>query len=287
MSRLDTTAMMVVLNQGMPQFRKYDKKISIEVNNQYQVPYDTVRANKPLLAKDGLKLLSAIRNEQQKGRIRHYEMTLPWTRGADILPVLMYPKYTQVMTEIQRNCKKLVEQFVPIYPDMIEEAKQTYNGLFNPSDYPHPSTIERKFYFQISFFPMPTTKDFRVDLGENELLRIKEETEERINDCLQEGVRELWKRVYKVVEHVSLKLNDPDAQFKNSLIGNAIELVEILPKFNLTEDQELERMRRDIEAKLCAYSPDTLRENPIAREEVGEEAEKILDEISRKMDGYM
>ena len=130
---------------------------------------------------------------------------------------------------------------------------------------------------------MPTVQDFRVDLGEHELERIKEETEERIREQLQAGIKDLWDRLYKVVNHMANKLSDPDAKFHNTLIGNAIEIVELLPKLNLTNDPDLERIRREVEQKLCRFNPDTLRQNPFIREEAASDAVRLVEEISNRM----
>jgi hypothetical protein len=52
-------------------------------------------------------------------------------------------------------------------------------------------------------------------------------------------------------------LSDPDKVFRNSLVGSPVELCNLLPHLNMTDDLLLEDMRREIEAKLINHSPDT------------------------------
>ena len=76
------------------------------------------------------------------------------------------------------------------------------------------------------------------------------------------------------------RLNDKDATFRDSLVGNIISLVQLLPKLNIAEDQELETMRQHIEAKLTKASPDELRNSRHIRRKVAKEASAILDAMS-------
>jgi hypothetical protein len=83
-----------------------------------------------------------------------------------------------------------------------------------------------------------------------------------------------------VVKHMSEKLNDKESTFRDSLVGNIISLVQLLPKLNMTNDQALESMRKQIETRLATASPDDLRKSRHIRKRVAEEASSILETMS-------
>ena len=93
-------------------------------------------------------------------------------------------------------------------------------------------------------------------------------------------MKDCWTRLYEVVKHMSLKLQDKDATFRDSLVGNIICLVQLLPKLNLTNDHQLETMRKEIETNLTQASPDDLRNSKHIRKQVGQQATELLDQMA-------
>jgi hypothetical protein len=79
------------------------------------------------------------------------------------------------------------------------------------------------------------------------------------------------------------RLSDPDAVFRDSLVGNIVRLTDLLPRLNLHDDPALEAMRRQIEASLCRYSPAQLRCDKQVRRQAATEAQNVLDAMS----GYL
>ena len=74
-----------------------------------------------------------------------------------------------------------------------------------------------------------------------------------------------------------------DNVFRDSVMTNMVDLVEILPALNVTEDPELEEMCADVKAALTGYSVKDLRKDAKIRETAGTEAKRIMD----TMKGYM
>jgi hypothetical protein len=157
---------------------------------------------------------------------------------------------------------------------------QRLNGLFNPNDYPDPVKIRSKFGVDIVISPLPDSNDFRVGLQEEEINRIQTEIADREKQLLARAMKDCWNRLYEVVKHMSLKLSDKEATFRDSLVGNIINLVGLLPKLNLTNDHHLETMRKDIETKLTGASPDDLRNSKPIRKQVAQQATEILDQMA-------
>jgi hypothetical protein len=75
------------------------------------------------------------------------------------------------------------------------------------------------------------------------------------------------------------RLSNADAIFRDTLTGNIQSLCDVLKSLNITEDPELEAMRKRIDEKLTGYNPDSLRKGRNIRMEVAKEAQDILSHI--------
>lgn len=277
--QLNEKAMLVKLSISIWTAKKEDKKVTQEVEKQYNA-HDAGKYNKFLIAVEEIKKLNKIPNET---RTFHYENTLPWTdEGFRILTADNYLPYTQKMREFKSKTEEAKRVFFDNYQAYVDEAQRRLNGLFNPADYPTITELEKKFSFDVSFTPLPDKADFRVNLQADETNRIKEEIETRLKSSIQNAINDLWERLYNVVKHASDKLNDKEAIFRDSLISNMINLVNLLPRLNLTNDSKLEEMRQEVENKLCQVTPGELREDEGLRKETA----RTCDDIVEKMSAY-
>lgn len=278
---LNEKAMLVNLAISQWTARKYDRKISREVNASHGAAEDAGRYNKSLIARDSLKDIQRLVGQ---ARIFHYENTLPWfDEGSRILPAAMFAEYSTKMRELRGEFETAVREFSYAYPSLVEEAKTALNELFNSQDYPPADTILNKFGWGVSISPLPNADDFRVQLSDTEITKIKAEIEARQENAAEIATKDLWERLYRVVSNMATKLSVPDAIFRNSLIENIGELTAMLPKLNITNDATLEDMRRKVESKLATANPEALRTDTTTRQETAKDAQALL----AAMKGYM
>lgn len=272
--------MLARLNISQWTARKEDKTATRHVEQDFHCS-DAGKFHKILIAKEEIKKIQKIANE---ARIFHYENTLPWNdEGARILPTKNYFEYTQKLQALKGNFEKAVETFLINYPALIEEAKQRLNGLYNEKDYPPIGKILKKYNFSIQFDPIPDSADLRISLNQEEITSISKDIETRLKEAIANANKDLWTRLFEVVKHVSDRLHEKDAIFRDSLINNIIELVQLLPRLNITDDPNLEKIRKDIEARLCTVRPEEIRES----EEIRKNTARTADEILNSMAGYL
>uniref|UniRef100_A0A6H1ZC51 Uncharacterized protein n=1 Tax=viral metagenome TaxID=1070528 RepID=A0A6H1ZC51_9ZZZZ len=280
MSNLHTTAMLVNLSISQWSARKYDRNVSRKIEEEYNAQ-DAGRYNKLLIAKEGIEKIQKIAS---KARIFHYTNTLPWNDNGDrILPSANFYTYADGVRDLKSTFEKMVSKFLEVYPDLKEDARFRLNAMFKEEDYPHVLLLPDKFNFVTSFMPIPDSSDFRVDLADTEIERIKKE----IEDCRRErevvAMKDLWSRVYTAVNHMVERLSEEKSKFKDSLVGNIAEICQLLPKLNINNDANLNAMGAEIAAKLTTVEPETLRKDKDTRKEVCSSAEDIL----KKMEGYI
>jgi Protein of unknown function (DUF3150) len=277
-------AMLVSLNIQQWTGAKHDRKVSQEVAIAHNSDVSMGRYRKLLVAKESLERL---RQLTSTARQEHYKRTLPWSDGGTrILSSEAYFEYAEKMRELGREWEPAVDEFLAQYPQVIAEARGRLNGLFNEEDYPTPANMRRKFSFTFSVLPMPTAKDFRVELGDAETKRVRAEIEESVNESLRVAMNDVWERLRDVVSRMverlraySMTEKGVSNPFRDSLVTNIRELLDVLPSLNITQDANLTEVAQKIGAELCRYDADTLREDTSARERTADAAEAILKQM--------
>lgn len=274
---LTTKAMLVKLSISQWTARKHDKQADHAVESAFATK-DAGRFNKVLIAREAVK---AVEKTASAARTWHYDNTLPWTdEGYRILPAANWATYSEKVRELRADFERAVETFTSAYPDLVTEARIRLNGLFQEADYPASTEVRRKFAFSADILPLPIGGDFRVNLNNDDVARLQADITARTKDALEEAHADLYRRLANVISHMADKLTDPKAIFRDSLVENVRELVELLPRLDLKGDAQLDALRRQAEEKLCRLNPDVLRNNKPLREETAKSAKAILDVMS-------
>ena len=259
--------------------RKRDRSVAEDVAKQREAKNSAVGVyRKRLLPKEALEKRKSI-----GGRAREYHnrTTLPWMDdGVRVLPASLLKEYMAAMRKYRAEAEAADEEFFAQYHTFIKEAKLILGKLFNEEDYPDELVIRNKFGFSLNVFPLPNLADWRVDLPQKELEELRKAAEGTLTAMQKDAVKDLWMRLSKVIEHVQERLSKDDNKFKNSLLGNVKEMLELLPKLNIAGDAKLEEMRQEIEKKITAHTSDELRDDPQARHTVAKDAASILKRMA-------
>lgn len=279
---LSDRALLTSLRIGSWSGRKLDKCVTREVAQSNGVTTSAGRYNKCLLP--NCSLLENIHSKDGLIRTKFYENTLPWgLEGTFMLPTSNYLGFMTDFRKEKAERMALVDRFIDEYPSLKVKAQAALGGLFVWDDYPSQDDMRAKFYMEIDVMPVPST-DFRVQISSDELERIQQSVEQRVKEAQSLAMNDLWKRVYEKVKHISDKLHDPKAIFRDSMIDNARDLCDLLPRLNFADDPQLEAMRLEIETKLLK-NPEILRLHPEIRRDTAAEAKAIMDKMSSLMGG--
>lgn len=277
-SVLSEKAMIVRLATSGWSGRITDKVATTELIENKNAEQDAASVTKALINKEHLKRIREIVSGMKK---YHNEQTMPWdNNGGRLLPSTEFNAYTMKFRESQRELESAVETFIQNYPGYISEAEGRLGDLFSTDDYPPASEIEDKFMIDSAFEKVPEAGDFRVDIPEHEQERIRSQIESRVEEKHATSMKRLWTRMFKAVEHMNDRLSDSDAIFRNTLVENVEQLVDILPRLNILEDQTLTDMTNELKESLCGYEPDDLRKNDVLRSELAEKSGEVMAKIA-------
>ena len=275
--RLSEKAMLVSLNISQWTARKKDVSVTREVAAQYGADEKAGTYSKALIAKEHLE---AIAKAATDARSYHYKMTLPWMdNGARILPSAHFDQYSQEMRNYRSEFEARVNRFLDNYPQFVDQARYSLNGLFKEEDYPDLGKMYGKFKFETDILPLPDASDFRVQIQADDLAAIKRSTQARLEAAQAQANRDIYARLAEYVGRMAERLSGEKNVFRDTLVENLQELVDLIPGLNITGDAKIEELRQEVAEKLTKHSPQMLREHKPARRETAKAAQEIMDKM--------
>lgn len=273
MQPLNERAMLVSCKISVWPAAKTDKKVSAKVAADHAVTERRAgKYRKNCINVDAPEFV-AVKKAAGELKTAHYRLTLPWhDDGVRILPSLAHPEYAATMRNLRATFDDRVAEFVAAYPQLVADARVELNGLFCEEDYPE--DIAAKFGASVRFAPLPAATDFRAAVdGADE---IRAQIEEGVADAVAAAMRDPYQRLFDAISRMVNRLGDPKAVFHDTLVSNVADLVAILPALNITDDAQLESLRRDAARLLGGIgSAQQLRDDPVARASAAQEAAAI------------
>ena len=284
---LDTCAMLVEFNASVWTARKLDKSTTDEVvASKNAGAKDAARVNKHLLA--GRTELDII--QQAVGRARQfvYDNTAPWSdSGLRLLPTVNFMKFTERMNDFEEEMESLVKAFVAIYPTLITAQALALGDMFKRDDYPTANEIMTKFSFRVNYMPVPSSGDFRVDVGNQAQAELKARleslTQERIDSAMADVRERLSTHLKRMSDRLTTDYVGGEAKqrrFHDTLVDGALELCDLTKSLNVTNDVALETARSQLEQLLVGVTPADLRKNEAIRQDVKRNVDAILDKFN-------
>lgn len=273
---LSERALLVSVNISQWTGRRIDKKATETANITHKASASAGNYHKKLLP--GAAELEAISTITSQARKYFYEQTLPWfSDGSRILSSKNYLDFVEQMRKITSQFEGAVLDFAAAYPRLQSEAAKNLGDLYDSSEYP--DDIKEKFKIEVNYLPLPSVKDFRTDISESE----KQKFIKKMQEVENAAIKECWTKLHSVVNAAAVKLSQPDAIFRDSLLENITELVALLPKLNVNDDPGLEKSRKQVESLVSSLDAGLLRSNSLERDK----ASKALADIESKMGAFM
>ena len=280
---ISSSAVLVDLNIATWTARKNDKRVSEEIDVAKGTKARAGNFHKKLFA--GNSTLEEMQKFVTQVRTYHYNNTLPWSdSGTRLLVMGRFMEYNTKMREFEVQFEDLKTKFLENYNAMISTAACTLAELFNREDYPHPDVITHKFYFKYEYAPVPQSGDFRIDIGNEGIQELVGRYESQFETRVKTAMQDAWTRLHDCLSRMSERLdykNENDKKiFRDSLVDNAIELVDMLKCMNITNDPELEKSRKQLEQAMFGVSARELRESIDIRKDVKSQVDEILSRMS-------
>jgi hypothetical protein len=279
--------MLVELSVSQWTARKLDRTISDElVANKHAQDKGAARVNKHLLA--GRTELEVITKFVSETRVTVYDNTLPWSdSGIRLLPSAKFMEFNAKLQEAEDKFYGLVTEFVTVYPSLITAQAMALGNMFKREDYPHPSDIEHRFRFNVNYMPVPSSGDFRVDIGNDAQEELRKKLSALADERVEHAMKDIKTRLLDHLKRMSDRLTIDYVQgeakprvFHDSLLEGAHDLCEMAQSLNVINDHQLSDARKALLKAIGNVDVKDLRKDIGARTEVKTQVDDILSKFN-------
>lgn len=274
-------ALLVKLSMSSYQPYAFDKGAT-EIIEQATGLKGTGRYNKRLFA--GNPVLS---NTNEKFRTlynAYLKRTVPWLDdGVRMTPNALYFEFAKDMRGLIREAKLAADQLEQSWDVMVAADMMRLGPLANAADYPSKNEIRAKFDATINFFPVPTTHDFRIEVSDEDKAEMEQAIKDAEANVSKYLMKEMLAPIAYFVDKLAVPIGEKGSVFRDTLVGNLVELIDRLPRLNISNDPELTKVIQDVKAVVDTYNMDSLRDSPIIRQT----ARDKMAEIQSQMAAFM
>ena len=246
-------------------------EIEITFNGE-QVDRDALKTNKELLDS---KELQAIGSFDAKTRVKLLTYCLPSyvDDGYYFLPISLIETVNDFLARRQTERTYLVNDFLAIYPAKRDSARLRLGPLFRSTDYPSEDDVRSTFTWTVRYisFSVPSSlSEISADLFEQEKAkqeRMWENAAREVEVGLTEALAGL---VEHAIEKLSFQASGKPQVFRDSMVQNMNEFLDLFDKRNLTSNASLTALAGQARQLMAGVDPSTLRSNLGARERIRE-----------------
>ena len=276
--------------------RKLDKRASNDVTAQNNAAKGVANVHKKLLG--DCAELDAVQKFAANARNAHYAMTMPWSDlGMRLCPTAQYvggttksggsrDGYERTMTALQTEFFRLTDAFLNAYDWEIQNAQLKLGALFNAEEYPSRDSLASKFKFRFVAIPLPDAGDWRLDIGNEAAAVMREQYDKFYGEQLTKAMNDVWERAHEALSKMSERLDYSDDTtkkvFRDTLVTNVQEIVDLLGTMNVTNDPRMAEAHKRLEAAMQGITPEALREDTYLRASTKRQVDdvrKIIDSL--------
>jgi len=279
---LSSASMLVDFSASVYTARKKDVSASEELETIKKADPNVANVHKKLLG--NCPELVAIQKFVGNTRNAHSSMTLPWSdMGMRLLPTSTFFKYKQYMTKAEQEFHTLVEKFFDIYEDAVVNAQTLLGDLYNPANYPPLDVLRHKFGWRLSFVPLPTSGDFRVEMEQEQAKSLAEEYDKHYSAMFGKAIDsmmgDLMKYLARLSDRLDYKSQEDKKVFHDTVTSNITDMLENLLVPLADKDKRLHTLTRQLMDTFEGISADALREDGALRQNTKQSVDDVISSI--------
>lgn len=210
------------------------------------------------------------------------EQTLPWMdEGVRVLPNVSYAEFCKEFGNLKTKALNRVHDLVTAWDDAIDKDKTRLGSMFNICDYPTKEELVTKFDIRLTFAPVPSSEDFRIDLSDDD----KADLESAVADVESKATDYLLKQILAPVKAMADKLAVPIGQqgsvFRDTLVSNVHDITKRAKKLNINNDETINELIELIEDELGGVTANELRVHSDVRSATAESMRSVATKINQ------
>jgi hypothetical protein len=201
--------------------------------------------------------------------------------GMNIMPTYSFLDFQSAIGQALQELEDRRTELVDDYHNAVANGVGASNGLAAPSDYPPVEAIKEMYNCVISYFPVPTSSDWRLPLPEEVVKEISQTLDDTNERLIAETVQHHWKSLISAFESAIKNLDG--ARMRPEWLTNLKDLAASLPNLNLAHDPNIDYAARKI-ADICGQLElQDLKNTPSLKRDTKADIEGLYDELKEMM----
>lgn len=268
-TNLSTSAMLVGITLGLPRQSRELKQESAQIEKNNQAQTGTVRSSCFYFKRkeagreiDGLASLKKFQGAM-KADLENLAR-FPFAAGTKLLPAALVEQFIKKKGEHEAKLGSVWTAWADDeYPNWLESGPERMGDLFNSHDFPTLADCAERFKCEVVIAPLGSADQVqRISLLSPDTAQLMTTiADESFAKGVAESNASNWKELMTPLQHLVATLEKPKHKIHETLIGNIIEIVELIPAINLAGDTHLAELAAKAKEGLCKIDPDDLRKS--------------------------
>ena len=276
-----SSALIVNLSRSVPDLVKNDPEAAKALARIKNADVGAVTARKSLIDSPALKDLQRLSREIYQWHIKN---TVPWgDLGQRLKDNAGLIDYRNTMNKFELQFEALANKVVYEYPACCARAQNRLGDLYDPALFPSVEELRRKMSLRVTYEPIADPSNFIVQIGD----QAAEEMKKQYNEVLSSRMEGISNYIYEklrepltnLVKRIDYEADDAPTGFRNTIVDNVMQIVELMGTCNFNNDPKIDRLKRELRNALKGVTPDALREDSGLRRHTKQEVQKIIDQL--------
>jgi len=217
-------------------------------------------------------------------KTHHNRLTRLWDGdNVRLLPAVLVSDYMAMSDKFKDGFQEKIDQFVnDIYPVWAADAKERMGSLLDKTGFPTLEKVKARIGYNISFATLSDAEAFkRISIITPDQVALMENvTNERVKKALGEAQAQTWSDVMKPIQHIIDTLSKDKPRLYDSMLGNVMAIVDMVPAFNLENDPKLAELAAVAKEKLGSITTEDLRKSDDVRKATLATATTIINSFT-------
>jgi hypothetical protein len=245
-----------------------------------------------------LEFIRPMKSIQREAYKYHRDHTVPWSRGPNgtsLITVEALPDYQSMVRDCKRRLKSTVLKVAKGYDSMIASQRIANGGLFEEKDIPSVEEFINSFSLEpLDPQSIENTDDLRVHMSEEEVKAVERNFEKALSKSVESTYMKFKGGIERLSESLGKYTVTVDENGKEKVthgfhatsVTKLKELCDLLPELNITRDPKLDKLAKEVRAKLTKVNVPDLKKSAAARNRVKDHAEEIKESLEETLRGY-
>lgn len=234
------------------------------------VDKDALKVSKELLDSKELQAISSF-DQKTRGKLLTYCLPSYVEEGYYFLPISLIETVDGFLAGARTERQYLVNEFLAVYPAKRDSARFRLGPLFREKDYPEEDAVRESFTWTVRYisFSVPGSlreiSSFLYNQEKAKQEAMWEEAAAEVRVALRESLAGL---VEHAISKLSYQPNGKPQIFRDSMVKNMEQFLDLFEKRNLTNDGDLAAIVAQARQLMAGVDPASLRNNLGTRDRI-------------------